>query len=472
MTRRLGGPLAALLVLTGCASTAESTDAWPAPDPSRPVVDLTFVVAPDLRSVDGRETVAFTPDRDVCELVFRAWPNKPATAAFGNSLEVVDVRVDGTRSAPVVAAAGAPEGRPGTLVEVPLLECVPAGERVRAELTFTVTLGEGTDERVGVASTGDAAWFATAFPLLAWERERGWATDPAVDVVGEMATSETFDLARLTVVAPSEYAVLGTGAVESTEEGATAGSTVHRFSDPAVRDVAVTVGDLDVVHRTADGVQVHLGTPRTGTRSSVDRWLEAIEAAIRDLTAHLGPFPYSDLWVTVVPDQTDGLEAAGAIQFGDLDLAEDGWLVTHEVAHMWFYGLVGNNQAAHPWLDESFATYAQALVDGEDLSRTPVPPRAEDRVGQPMTAWAEHERPSAAYVAGIYTAGGSALLDARRRAGPQQFEDAVRQYLRDNAHRVAEPDDVAAAFAHLPAAVDVLREAGAFGPATTTDQVS
>lgn len=52
------------------------------------------------------------------------------------------------------------------------------------------------------------------------------------------------------------------------------------------------------------------------------------------------------------------------IQFGDVSPDEQTWLVTHEVAHQWFYGLVGNNQAMDPWLDEEFATFVQLLVDG------------------------------------------------------------------------------------------------------------
>ena len=40
-------------------------------------------------------------------------------------------------------------------------------------------------------------------------------------------------------------------------------------------------------------------------------------------------------------------------------------LAAHEVAHMWFYALLGNNQARDPWLDESFATYAQARAAGQ-----------------------------------------------------------------------------------------------------------
>ena len=40
-------------------------------------------------------------------------------------------------------------------------------------------------------------------------------------------------------------------------------------------------------------------------------------------------------------------------------------MVTHELAHMWFYGLVGDDQELHPWLDEAFATFAEELVDAQ-----------------------------------------------------------------------------------------------------------
>src|SRR5919205_469352 len=96
------------LVLSGCTSAGlgdaapERDYAEPWPDP--PVVDLRFQVAPDLATVAGREVVEFTPDLDTCELVFRSWPNKPATSRAGSSLTVSDVRVDG-RDADVVDVA-------------------------------------------------------------------------------------------------------------------------------------------------------------------------------------------------------------------------------------------------------------------------------------------------------------------------------------------------------------------------------
>lgn len=460
-----------VLVAAGCTSAVP--DDGPAPEGSdadsdvaqpwrdRPVVDLRFEMAPDLASASGREVVEFTPDLDTCELVFRSWPNKPATARAGSSLTVSGVRVDGRDAAFVDVPAGAPEGAPGTLVEVPLAECLSAGDTVTAEVTFDLVLGEQVNERVGTSSAAEVAWFATAFPLLAWERERGWERGPAVPVIGETAVSEDFLLESLEVVAPSGYEVLGTGAVDGTEPGPD-GTTVHRFTAPAVRDVAVAVGDLEVAERTVGGTRVRVGVDREVGAAGPEDWLDQIEESTGGLVDLLGPLPYDDLWVVVLSSQSSGIEFPGAIQFGDVDPERRRGLVTHELAHMWFYGWVGNDQGEHPWLDESFATFAQAVADGEGPTYAELAARDAPPVGESMTYWAEEfRRPSSTYYDTVYTLGGAALVEARERVGEEAFDAALADYLATNAHSVVVPGDVEAAFADLPEVLGVLREVGA-----------
>jgi hypothetical protein len=457
------------LLANGC--TAADPDAGPggsdvdaaAPWSDRPVVDLRFEVAPDLSSVAGIEVVEFTPDLDTCELVFRAWPNKPATSRAGSSLTVTGVRVDGRETSFADVRAGAPEGAPaGTLVEVPLAKCLEAGETVTAELAFDLVLGEEVNERVGTFSRAEVAWFATAFPLLAWERGRGWERGPAVPVIGETAVSEDFLLDSLEVLAPSGYEVLGTGAADGTEDGPD-GTTLHRFTAPAVRDVAVAVGDLDVAERTVGGTRVRVGLDREVDQAVAEDWLDQIEVSTAGLVDLLGPLPYDDLWVVVLSSQTSGIEFPGAIQFGDVDPEERRGLVTHELAHMWFYGWVGNDQGEHPWLDESFATFAQSVADGDEQPFVHLSAAAEDvpPVGEPMTYWAEFRRPSSTYYHTVYTVGGAALVEARERAGEEAFDAALADYVATHAHSVAVPEDVEDTFADLPEVLEVLREVGA-----------
>jgi hypothetical protein len=432
---------------------------WPEPDPSRPVVDLTFLVADDLRSVGGTERIAFTPDLDICELVFRLWPNKPFTAVFGNRLDVTEVVVGGRVVESTEFTAGAPEDVPGTLLEVPLPSCVDAGTTVQAELDFVLTLGEGTDERIGTASEAEAAWFGTAFPMLAWERGRGWARDPAEAVAGEMATSETFRLRTLDVVAPSRYQVLGTGTLQDIEDLDADDLRRHRFRAAATRDVTVTVGVLQVYSREVDGHRVHVGAPAGSTRAPLRDWAIQVERSIRSVADRLGPLPYDDVWVSVLPDQTDGIEFPGAMQFGDLEPDEHAWLITHEVAHLWFHGLVGNNQARDPWLDEAFATFIQ-LVEAPEASQY-VPEDLFGEVGRPMSYWATFDRSTREYVREVYRKGGTALAEARRRGDTDAFDEALIDYLVQNAHAIAVPADVEAAFAEQPEVLQVLRRAGA-----------
>lgn len=458
------------LVLSGCFSAGP--DVWPGPDGSRvdvaepwadrPVVDLRFEMAPDLGSAVGREVVEFTPDLDTCELVFRSWPNKPATSLAGSSLEVSSVRIDGQEAAFRDIAAGAPEGAPaGTLVEVPLEECLSPGETVTAELAFDLVLGEEVNERVGFSSEAEVAWFATAFPLLAWERGRGWERGPAVPVIGETAVSEDFLLDSLEVVAAPGYQVLGTGEALGTE-GGPSGTTVHRFSAPAVRDVAVAVGDLDVTERTINGVRVRVGLDRAVETADGNAWLDQIGDSASDLVDLLGPFPYDDLWVVVLSSQTSGIEFPGAVQFGDVDPVDRRGLVTHELAHMWFYGLVGNDQGEDPWLDESFATFAQTVADGDEQPFRHSTAESAPPVGAPMTYWAtEFQQPDGTYYDTVYTVGGAALVEARRRAGREAFDAALADYLAANAYSVATPDDVREAFSELPAVLEILRDVDA-----------
>jgi aminopeptidase N len=168
--------------------------------------------------------------------------------------------------------------------------------------------------------------------------------------------------------------------------------------------------------------------------------------------------------VAIAPPLSSGIEYPGALQFGDLRARQLPELAAHELAHQWFYGLVGNDQARDPWLDEGFATYAQAVVDDTpgEYGIGDVPRTLRGKLGDPMIAWSG--RGPQAYYTGVYVQGAATLLAARERIGAGPFDAAVRAYIAGNAHRVATPADVAHAFAGLPAATDLLSRAGAFPP--------
>lgn len=81
-----------------------------------------------------------------------------------------------------------------------------------------------------------------------------------------------------------------------------------------------------------------------------------------------GPYPHTTLAV-VEADFLDGMEYDGLFflsnGFYNLYSGKPGdylvALAAHETAHQWWFGLVANNQALEPWLDEALCTYSEKL---------------------------------------------------------------------------------------------------------------
>jgi aminopeptidase N len=410
-------------------------------------VRLTFVVPADRRHITGTEDITFRPDRSVDDIVLRLWPNNPASHADGGSLTVSGVTVDGKKSIRLEHNA--------TLLRVTLQRRVPAGTTLRIRVQFRLTLPVGADERWGVRD--DVAWWGSGFPLLAYVRGEGYAEEPATALFAEAATSEEFRLADLTVVAPGGDTVLATGMQVGAPTPTSGNRRTWHFSALSVRDVAVSTGQFRLKDGSSGGVPVTVGVTASMS-DSPSAVLKVITAAMRDHVVRFGPFPYERLVVTVIPDVGGGIEFPGAIYLGHAQLDAT---PSHEVAHEWFYGLIGDNQARDPWLDEAFATYVEALENGRGAryASATVPENGRNRVGRPMTFW--ESRGSRTYFRTVYLQGASALREARRAVGTAAFDRAIRCYVNANAHRVARPVDLARALRGLPKALSILRRVGA-----------
>jgi aminopeptidase N len=57
-------------------------------------------------------------------------------------------------------------------------------------------------------------------------------------------------------------------------------------------------------------------------------------------------------------------------------------VLAHEIAHQWFYGLLGNDQIEEPWIDESFAVFSSAVVRHRTVHSC-----ASRDVDLPIDAW-------------------------------------------------------------------------------------
>ncbi|MGZ8528745.1 MAG: hypothetical protein ACXWWR_08110, partial [Candidatus Limnocylindrales bacterium] len=99
------------------------------------------------------------------------------------------------------------------------------------------------------------------------------------------------------------------------------------------------------------------------------------------------------------------------------------WLVSHEVAHQWFYAIVGNDQAREPFADEAMADFLARYLTG-----TGRPSRCStDTLDRSIYGYS-----SRCYFEVIYVQGGRVLSQLRRRMGSTAFWAGIRDYLATN----------------------------------------
>ena len=418
---------------------------YPAPDPARPRARLVFTFAPDLASVRGSETITFTPDLPINELIFRLTANTPPTVAAGSKIVVTSAQADHGGGRYFFTRANAAAATQGGLLHIPFASRIRAGTPVTARITSTLTLGGSTLDRFG--RLGRFAYFGSGQPLLAWERGYGFHRENLIDIAAaESATSEAMDT-DLAVTAPAVDTVIMSG--DPAEPPRTGGIRTWRSHISAARDVSVAVGPFVVADTKVGAVKLRIGAPDAAAR---DALVPEFRRAITELAARFGPFPFPSLSVARVPASGGGIEYPSSI----LMLDDSRMVTVHETAHQWFYAMIGDSQALHPWLDEAFAQYAEQLVDGD-----PENPAALTAPGNVDASTESYGTDETRYYFTTYNKGAAALEAARTAAGAAKWDAAVRCYVAANAWRIVNPLDLQTALAGLPAGVAVLRKAGA-----------
>lgn len=410
--------------VSGPAGACDVPPGYPAPWPGRPRYTAGLTIPADSRPVTGHVEVRFVPDADTDRLVFRLWANAPRLGRAGGRIEATAAFVDDVLTAGIYEAGGAAPGRPGTIFWLP--GAFPAGQPVTARVEFRLVMPGPVNDRV--SRIGSTFRLGSVLPVLSWVRGDGWQTAPAVDNYAEGAAAEVADF-DVRVTAPPTSTVLASGV--ETEPG--------RFVAEAVRDWAATVAPMRMATQAAQGgrttVVVGVAANAAGDPAAL---VKLAAAALDDMAARYGEYPYPRLTLGVSPSLSGGIEFPTHIHFGSTARRTS---LIHEVAHQWFYGVAGNDQHRDPWLDEALATYAEARFSGRLAAQRArsVPTLGRTRLGESMAFWAKHP---GTYHRAVYLGGLQALgVLADRAGGYEALDCALRRYHRDRAYTVARPTD-------------------------------
>jgi len=424
-------------------------------DPPRYTFDVSVLW--DQAIVAGRERLVWTNNERVPlgEIVLRLYPNAPYYQE-GN-LEVGAVEVDG---APAQFALG----QDSTVLTVTLPSPVLPELQADVTLDFTVTVPSRPD-RFGVYQ--DVMVLGHWYPQLSVYDHTGWHTEPYVPQ-GDAFYSEASSF-TLNLTLPASLTVASTG-IETARRANADGSLTMTYQSGAARDLAVVLSPILETISTTVGQSTINSFYLPDDQAGGQQALDVAAGSVQTYNRLFGLYPYTDLDVVeghfLIGGTPGGMEFSGLVLISSEFYASEGpctmldipaMVVAHEVAHQWWYAVIGNDEVADPWLDEAFAVYSSILYFEEEQGKRAAEVQLLENCTLPyrLVAWAGGDRPIAtslldfhdelSYSAIVYGKGGLFLHRLREILGDRHFTGLLQNYYAQFKYGIVYPGDFYAA---------------------------
>lgn len=428
-----------LVVLLALLVAAGSTVAEAVPAPGKPAGTATEAATPDGRRYDvtlradadgsrwtGQQRVSFrnASARPLREVYVRLWGNGDdgcGTPGKPSPITVSKVR-GGTPGRLTVGC---------TALRIALPKPLTRGKRTAIAFDVSITV-PGRNSRFG--REGAFRFLGNALPVLAVHDALGWHLDPYVST-GESFYAPASDF-RVRLDHPAALKVPATGRTW-TRHGKPGRTITHSVAQ-RVRDFAWAAGPFRTATETSPGgarVKSYWSpdTSPVGVRLNRKDGVAAVDRFGREF----GRYPYGEIDLVMTSGFGGGMEYPGLVVLGT---TEEGSAVVHEVAHQWWYGIVGNDEYNSPWLDESFAQYANARFygwDTHDCWSEDNWPSDRAALTNSMAYWSAHR--DEYHV--VYLAGPCALADLERVLGAGTMARLLKRYAHDHWYGVSTTAD-------------------------------
>ena len=421
--------------------------------------NLTFDLTSGGPDYSGSARIIFTNPGStaVDDLVLRTYPNAPLL--YGGQLDVTTAQVNGLD----LPAGVFLEDR--TAVRLRLDQSLQPGETLELDLKFNGKLAVdfGSDQVYGTfnfASNGPVLLMANAYPLLALLEDGEWRADPVLPE-GDAVISR-IALYRVEVRVPAAWHVVSSGR-EVSRAGSSDEAVIRIAGGPLREFMLATSPAFELEHTQWEDITIN----HWGLSESDSFRAEVMRAAVKAISLFsqtFGPLPYNELDIIAAPlNNASGVEYPGLILVGESlynsrSLPHILPMVTaHEIAHQWWYAVVGNDVLQHPWLDEALATFSAQLYL---LNHDPVIYQGALReyrkqvtdleavsgvqpLDQSVADLTDLER---AYAIVAYLKGNLFFEALREEIGAAEFNAALQAYYRENSYQIASPADLLDSF--------------------------
>lgn len=313
-------------------------------------------------TIVGHEIIHFINSAEIAlpDILLRLYPNL-------TYVEQMLTSADNMRLSPILVNGQAVEATyaaANTAVLIPLPQPLPPGAEVQLEFTFTSTFNSQPDD--------NGIWRLYPFyPLIAVYDESGWRQD--FPTAGDLAYNESANhVLALTAVSDQTLVTSGTIITETMNSDNT---TTYTILGPGIRQMVAALSHFSLRQETVDDITINLWYK--ADQPFIEERIAVAVAATHIFNEHFGFYPYNELDIVgsynrQIGSDGGGLEYPGFV-YASYGQTPGTFGIAHEVAHQWWYGVVGNDTHLEPWLDEPMASISALLyfrqTEGEDAAQ-------------------------------------------------------------------------------------------------------
>ncbi len=322
------------------------------------------------------------------------------------------------------------------------------------------------------------------YPKPAVYDQQGWHPMPYLDMGEFYSEFGRFDV-RITL--PKNYRLAATGELQNPEEHAwLQGLAANPLSEDGKNSFPPSDSETKTLRFTAKQVhdfawfadkrfQVRHDTLQLASGRVVDAWAfftkteqelwqdatDYVKRSLRFYSGLVGEYPYPQATaVETTLGAGGGMEYPMITNIGYAGSARSlDEVITHEVGHNWFYGILGSNERVHPWMDEGLNSYYEQrymqtfyedrepplpdllLADTSlDLGRLGYLYQARRRLDQAPDTHSDEFAPINYFVS-AYDKPAKALALLHGYVGEATFDAAMQAYYDQWKFRHPQPDD-------------------------------
>lgn len=345
--------------------------------PDAALYRISATLDPDQNTIAGSQIVRYTNTEDtpLNEIYFRLYVNAPHYDE--GAIEVADVSIDGSSVQPELSDDD-------TTLKLPLAQALPPGQAVEISMNFNATVPD-SGGGYGIFNEADGVFTLYNWhPELAVYENGEWLLNPVSDQGDPTNTDAANYVVKFS--APQGFTIVTGGTtVDQTDAN---GQTMQTAVAALARNFVVVASDQFARVEQQVGETRIMSYYTEGSRAGAQTALDTTVKSLELFNRQFGPYPYTEMDVAQVDlgGGAAGMESTGLIMIGsdyyDPDNANplgegssvfpgaEGanvlvFTTAHEVAHQWWYSVIGSDAYNHPWIDESITSWSAAYYVDE-----------------------------------------------------------------------------------------------------------